>query len=67
MCIIVMSSLSDLHIKDVILSSRDEHIDWVWSGTWAKDSWGSTESLSEVKWLGQRYPNSGSCEGERKT
>lgn len=62
----VLISVSVLQLKNVIPSSRDEHIDWVRSGTWAKDSWGSTESLSEIKRLGQRYPNFGSCEGERK-
>lgn len=58
---------SDLWFKCVVTACfRDEHIDWVRFGTWAKDSRGCTESLSEVKRLGQRYPNFGSCEGERK-
>lgn len=58
-------SVSDLQFKNVIPSSRDEHIDWLRSGTWAKDSWGGTEGLSEVKRLGQRYPDFGSYKGDK--
>lgn len=45
---------------------RDEHTDWLWSGTWAKDSRSSSESLPEVKRLGERRTDFGSCEGEKR-
>lgn len=45
---------------------RDEHTDWLRSGTWAKDSWSSSESLPEVERLGERHTDFGSCEGEKR-
>lgn len=60
----VFISVFILPLKTVIPCFRDEHVDWLRSGTWAKDYWCSTESLQEVKRFGQRYPNFGICEGE---
>lgn len=51
-------------IKKVYLCFRDEYFNRIRPRSWAKDSRGGAESLSQVKWFGQRNPNFGSCEGE---
>lgn len=53
-------ALSNFHIS----FCRDEHTDRLRSGTWAKDSRGSLESLPEVRRHGQRHSDFGSSEGE---
>lgn len=48
-----------------LLSSRDEHTDWLWSGPRAKDPRGGAASLQEAKRSGQRHPYFGSSQGDK--